>query len=215
MKKINYNNFIMAILAVFCYKCNAQVRDTTCYKKAKGFIENKLPDGICIKKHELIYDFFDNIDFNNDRISDVAIEVGNDGLKNGDQTILVVYRSINDTTYSKFKELDNVYPIWFDNYSRNIELEDPKLNAIKEKYEGRNPLRKLEMVNNRIILNLKYDVGYEYIYEFTFNNEKQDWLLSKYIIWDLNENIKSEEDNGYLNTSVSEFNYFKFITGEY
>ena len=211
MKKL-----ILVLTVIICCSCNAQQKkDSVCYKNSRGFIENKLPNDICVKKDEMIYSLFNKFDFNNDGLTDVAIEKGNKNLKDGNQTDLVIYEKINDSTYTKFRALNNVYPIWFDVYDSSVKLDDSALNDIKEYYEMGDPLRVIELVENKIILNLKGDAVTDYILTFTYLKEKKDWILSKYIEFDLNNNVKKPYSNDRLNTSISDFSYLEFLNGEY
>lgn len=48
---------ITGTIIIYSTCCLAQQneKDTSCYQKSKGFIENRLPDDVCIGKGELIY----------------------------------------------------------------------------------------------------------------------------------------------------------------
>jgi len=201
---------------MICITCNAQQKemDTICYQKSKGFIKNRLPGDICIGKGELIYTLFDKFDFNSDGLQDLAIEKGGNKLVNGMQTVLIVYQKVNDSRYTKFKEFGNVYPLWFENYHPHVKVNDPQLDAIKEYYEG-NPLRWIELVDNKIVLTLNGDVVTEYILTYTYSNEKKDWLLTDYVEYNLHNNVKKPFPSDKTGTSISEFSYLKFMNGEY
>lgn len=203
-------------IIIFCCACNAQQKeqDSICYQRSKGFIQNRLPDDVCIDKGELIYTLFDRFDFNIDGLQDLAIEKGNEELVNGLQTELVIYQKVNDSAFTKFRELDNVYPLWFEDYSPHIKVNEPELDSIKEYYEG-NPLRRIELVNNRIVLNLNGDAVTECILTFTYSNEKEDWFLTDYVEYDLHNNEKKPYPSDKIGTSISEFSYLKFLNGEY
>jgi len=203
-------------IIIFCCACNAQQKeqDIICYQKSKGFIKNRLPDDICIGKGELIYTLFDRFDFNIDGLQDLAIEKGDEELVNGLQTELVIYQKVNDSTFAKFRELDNVYPLWFEDYRPHIKVNEPELDSIKEYYEG-NPLRWIELVDNKIVLTLNGDVVTEYILTYTYSNEKEDWLLTDYIEYILHNNEKKPYPTDKIGTSISEFSYLKFLNGEY
>ena len=78
-----------------------------------------------------------------------------------------------------------------------------------------NPLRSINLEGNKIILNLKGDSVTEYILTYTFSKENQDWILSNYMEFDLNKNIKRFYPNDRLNTTISDFSYLDFLNGEY
>lgn len=209
--------FITIGVFIACFFCNAQVNQTNkyCYQNVWAkWIENELPESICIKEDEMIYGLFKKFDFNIDGIQDLAIEKGGDELVNGLQTELVVYQKVNDSTFIKFRELDNVYPLWFEDYDPSVKIGDPKIDTVKEYYE-RNPLRRIELVYNTIVLNLNGDAVTEYILTYTYSNEIKDWFLTDYIEYDLYNNEKKHYPSDKIGTSISEFSYLKFMNGEY
>lgn len=144
----------------------------------------------------------------------MAIEKGGDELVNGMQTKLVVYQKVNDSTFTEFRELDNVYPLWFEDYHPHIKVNDPQLDSIKEYYEG-NPLKWINLMENKIELTLNGDAVTEYILTYTFSKEKEDWLLTDYVEYDLNNNEKKPYPSDMIGTSISQFSYIKFMNGEY
>lgn len=208
---------ILALTIMICCSCKAQQKkqDTICYQKARGFIENRLPNDICIEKDELIYTLFDKFDFNSDGLQDIAVKIGKKKRKNGDSRKFSIYQKVNDSTYTKFRVLNNIYPLWFEDYRSSVKLEDPNLNALKQQYEMGNPLQQVKLIENKIVLNLNADVGYKYVLTFTFSSEKQDWLLTEYLEYDTFNDTKTPYPNEKLNTSISEFSYFGFLNGEY
>ncbi|WP_298782675.1 hypothetical protein [uncultured Polaribacter sp.] len=213
MKKL-----ILVLIIMSCYSCNAQQKknESNCNRNSWAkWIENELPETICVQKGEMIYSLFNEFDFNSDGLQDIAIKIGKKERKNGDVRKLSVYKKVNDSIYTKFKTLNNIYPIWFNDYDSSVKLKDPKLNKIKEYYEMGNPLRKLTLEKSKITLNLKGDSVTEYILTFIFSKEKQDWLLSNYIEFDLNNNTKRPYLTERLNTSISDFTYLEFLNGEY
>ncbi|GAB4514894.1 MAG: hypothetical protein Tsb004_23410 [Allomuricauda sp.] len=209
--------FITIGVFIACFSCNAQENQTSkyCYQNVWAkWIENELPESICIKEDEMIYGLFKKFDFNIDGMQDLAIEKGGDELVNGLQTELVVYQKVNDSTFIKFRELDNVYPLWFEDYDPSVKIGDPKIDTVKEYYEG-NPLRRIELVDNIIVLNLNGDVVTEYILTYTYSNEKEDWFLTDYVEYDLHNNVKKPYPSDNIGTSISEFSYVEFMNGEY
>jgi len=209
---------ILVLITMICYSCNAQQKksNTECYQNSWAkWIENELPETICVQKDEMIYHLFNKFDFNSDGLLDVAIEKGGNKLTDGMQTELVMYQQINDSTYTKYRTLDNVYPLWFDDYDSPVKLDDSALNDIKEYYEMGDPLRRIELVENKIILNLKGDAVTDYILTFTYSKEKKDWILSNYIEFDLHNNIKTPYPSDKIGTSISEFSFIEYLNGEY
>jgi len=209
---------ISATILIICYSCNAQQKkiEKECYKTSWAkWIENELPESICVQKENMIYHLFKDFDFNQDGLKDLAIERGKKKLIEGMKTYLVIYKKVNDSTYVKFKTLDNIYPLWFSSYETTSNLKDSILNNPKQSYEMGNPLQEIEMLDNRIIMNLNADVGYKYILIFTFSKERNDWVLSEYLEYDVYMDIKTPYPNNKIGSSISDFSYEKFINGEY
>jgi len=206
------------MLVLICFSCSVKKTATVnshCYRNSYGFLEDNLPLDICIEKNKVIYNLFDKFDFNGDGLLDIALEIGDNSLINGMQTELVIYKKNFDNTYTKFRSLNNVYPIWFANYEPTIKLKNEELNTIKQHYKMGNPLNELEVLDNKIVLNLNADVGYKYSLMFTYDANINDWLLSDYIMFDIfNDTKKTYQSNKY-NTSIKEFSYFNFIDGLY
>ncbi|MEC7263581.1 MAG: hypothetical protein VXW38_07555 [Bacteroidota bacterium] len=83
-----------------------------CYQNAwTKWIENELPESICVQKENMIYHLFKDFDFNQDGLKDIAIESGGKELIEGMKTDLVIYKKVNDGTFVNFKTLDNIYPL--------------------------------------------------------------------------------------------------------
>ena len=203
-------------IIIICCACNAQQKNNEkCLKTSWAkWIESKLPESICVQENEMIYYLTDNFDYNKDGLNDIAIKVGKRERKNGDVRKLVIYQKVNDSVFTKFRELDNVYPLWFEDYSPHIKVNEPELDSIKEYYEG-SPLRWVKLVDNRIVLTLNGDVVTEYILTYTYSNEKEDWFLTDYIEYDLHNNVKKTYPSDKTGTSISEFSYIKFLNGEF
>ena len=129
MKKI-----FLGLIAITCYSCIAQHKkaNNVCNQNSSAkWIENELPETICIEKDEMIYNLFNEFDFNNDELFDIAIEKGSEKLRDGEQVELVFFKKINDSTFTKFRTFKNIYPVWFNEYDSSDKLEDSTLNEIK------------------------------------------------------------------------------------
>ncbi|RIV68908.1 hypothetical protein [Flagellimonas aequoris] len=209
---------ILMLIIFFCCSCNAQQKKAVkeCYKTSWAkWIENELPESICVSKNEMIYHLFDEFDFNNDGLIDVAIKLGNKDRKNGDLRKLCIYQKVNDSTFTKFREFDNIYPLWFEDYHPDVKVNDPKLDSIKEYYEMGDPLKDIDLVDNKIMLVLKEDAVTECLITFTYSNEKKDWLLTTYVEYNFHNNTKNPYPTDKIGTSISEFSYIKYLNGEY
>jgi len=77
------------------------------------------------------------------------------------------------------------------------------------------PAGGIELVDNKIVLTLNGDAVTEYILTYTYSNEKEDWLLTDYIEYDLHNNVKKPFPSDKIGTSISEFSYLKFMNREY
>jgi hypothetical protein len=209
--------FVILGILFASISCRAQEKPSNneCYKNTWAkWIKNELPQSICVGENEMIYYLTDDFDFDKDGLNDIAIKIGKKERKNGDVRKLFIYQKINDSTFTKFRELDNVYPLWFEDYDPSVKVGDSKIDAVKEYYEG-NPLRWIELVDNKIKLTLNGDVVTEYILTYTYFGSKEDWILTDYVEYDLHNNVKKPFLSDKIGTSISEFSYIKFLNGEF
>lgn len=204
---------------IVCFSCQSQkaILQLDCNRDTWAkWIRKKLPNSICVEQDKMVYNLYDDFDYNSDAMKDVAIEIGRKKLSTDNINTLVFYKQLKDSTFVKYKELNNIYPTWFSNYSLSAEEKDTKFNVTKELYGGNNPLIGLELKQDLIILNLIGDAVTEYYLTFKYSLDNHDWFLIKYKELDKTSNIRLPYTNtNKLNTSITKFNYKDFFYGLY
>ena len=169
MSYINVTRISTLLLLSFIYfQCYAQ--QDSCYQQSwTKRIAKKLPASVCIDKEEIIYQFFSDFDFNQDGLSDIAIKVGKKKKSNGDTLKLKIFKQLVDSTFVEFMQLNNIFPIYFEKYSLDYNVQDKGLLKIKDRYQETYPLEHLKLEDNYISIRMIADATATFHLLYTYN----------------------------------------------
>jgi hypothetical protein len=204
----------LLLLSFICFHCCAQ--QDSCYQNSwTKRIAKKLPANVCINKEETIYQFFSDFDFNKDGLSDIAIKAGKSKKSNGDTLKLTIFRQLIDSTFVEFMQLDNIFPIYFEKYSLDYNIQDEGLLKTKNRYQEAYPLEHLKLEDNYISIRMIADATASFHLLYTYSTPEKDWLLTEFSI--VNEEIDTviNHDTFRLGTSILDFSYFDYIEGNF
>lgn len=143
-----------------------------------------IPKEVCIPNEYLIYYINSReepIDFNQDGLDDFICSVIKKNEKIGDTSFLIFYKRNADSTFTFFKQFDNILPIRFEQDNYNPYLQDEKLKKIFDCYGTPSPLYSLDIKSDSIII--VQDIGAveeKILYVFKFDSFLNDWKLIKH-----------------------------------
>ena len=206
-------NLLLLVLSLHV-SCMAQQAD--CNKKSwTKKIRKALPSDICLSDSTMAYLLFSDFDYQSDHLNDIAIKVGNERIKDGDTVILEIYAQQSDSTFTKSKILDNIYPIYFKNYSLDYEIESSGLLKLKNRYQGFNPLEEMELKGSNFILRMLSDATTSFILTYKYSSNKKDWLLDKFELYDHYSEEVTEKTTSRIGSEIGKFNYFDYLEGRF
>lgn len=196
--------FILIIL-------RGHAQQSTCNNKtSSNYLQKYVPKGICIPKGKVIdriYSVDDTVDFNKDGYSDLVFSYSKDAnkLTDGDSSFLVFYAMNRDSTYTLFKQYNNILPVHFDPNQNPVHIRDKKLNKILECYETLAPLLYLDIKADSVVI-MRYLATIEKKkYVFKFNSKLKDWELNE--MWYLAGDHYVESFPVVPNFTLSNFSY--------
>jgi len=206
---------ILSICFLFILSIVSYGQDTDCNQLTKGAIRN-VPKDVCIPYGYQITKVFKCEDLNLDGSDDYVFTYTKIKPADGDTTYLGIYYTTSDTTHILKHVYTNLYPIIFGNYGYsdyNMKL-PKKLKDILAIYHGNYPLNWIKFLEGKIELSIIQAYNESLVLHFTYDQEKDDWLLS--------ETEFNEEYNDQTSTtrteykrderiSIKDFNYFDWL----
>lgn len=214
IKKGAASTLVSLALFLFCSSCLAQ-NSSTCNRDVRREKYLKvIPENICFPKGYLLSNVYESTDVDSDGLDDLVFKLKKSEIQNGDTALLMVYKQMVDSTFILIKELNNLFPLYFDSYDLDNDLGDERLNTVKNRYHGMHPLLKdLIIQDSNLTLRLFADVGYEYFYYYVFDNDANDWLLKEIVEYDTFEEEGKVRESPSVGTSIKEFSYFRYVEG--
>lgn len=125
--------------------------------------------------------------------------------------MLEIYTQQPDSSFTKFKTLNNIYPIYFENYSLDYEIENEDLSKLKDRYQGFNPLEELKVEHNKIVLKILSDATTSFILTYTYSSKKANWFLDKFELYDHNSERVIEDSTRLIGSGIDSFDYFDYL----
>lgn len=206
---------LLILLISVSFSCQAQ-NQTDCNRSVRlKFYSTQIPDGICLKEGYQFSYLYNQADVTSDEMEDFITQWRRQNIKDGDTLYLNIYQQTDSGNYELLSTLDNLYPIYFKDYSFEYDVADSLLNELKGSYNGIDPLNQLEFSEGKILIHLQPGVVDHYFLYYRYKLEDKDWYLER--------RIYSEEDyEGYLNEvtneylwdqklSIDKFNYFDYL----
>ncbi len=121
-------------------------------------------------------------DLTNDAIQELVIKLEKQKIKDGDKSILQIYKKSTKGIYELYRTLDNVYPMYFKSYALDYKANDSTLNEIQGRYSSAEYSEVL-LGENTLILKFHSEATMGYNFHYVFDKQKQDWLLQKIEEW--------------------------------
>lgn len=171
---------------------------------------NKMPKEVCLPKGKYhVTHIYEKTDINDDGFDDFLFKYSKNPLEDGDTIYVSVYTQNPDSTFSYFRNFDNLYPLYFQGYNSLYEPKEERLRLIHKKYGNEYLLLNLEFRNNRIIITRKMDAEYNLVIFYKYSKELKNWVYEK-----CEENLKyhgisSPYDlSKKLGPTIDNFTYF-------
>jgi len=213
---MNKSQILFSIITLaILFSCQAQDQ-TDCNQAVRlKFYSNRIPKGICLKEgYEFSY-IYDEMDVNNDGFKDFLFQWRKRDIQDGDTLYFSVYQQLDSTKYKLVKSFDNLYPIYFKDYSLEYNVKDSLLNELQGQYGGMYPLNQLEFGDGKILIHLQPGVVDHYFLHYRYNHESKNWYLEYRIYSEEDyEGKLYEVSNEYLwdkKLSIEKFNYFDYL----
>jgi hypothetical protein len=199
-------------LLLFC-SIAVTAQDVDCNQKVwppRKHTHTYIPQSVCIPEGMFNYItyVYDGIDINGDGLEDFICDWNLKPLHDGDTLYLSVFFQNPDSTFSHFKTLTNLYPIYFESYSDSYVPEDTSLLALHKKYGDFTPKKDLTIEKDAIIITMYLDADADLRVTYKFDKTINNW---KYVkceeVW-LDESRPSLHDMpGAFGPTIDDFTY--------
>ena len=171
--------------------------------------EKLIPKQVCIPSGYLIYNIYEQTDFNGDGLKDFFFKWGNAELKDGDTLFVSIYNQNPDSTFTHFKTFNNLYPIYFKEYGLNYKPVNKELDDLHKKYEGEYQFLELEFKKGLISLLIKYEAKVELEINYQYDLIKRNWIYQDAELHDFALNKTSKIDlSKKVGPTINDFTYF-------
>lgn len=167
-----------------------------------------LPKEVCIPKGYLISNIYESTDINGDSLPDFIFKWRKPELQDGDTLYISIYLQNSDSTFSYFRTFNNLYPIYFKDYSRDYVPPKSALIALHKKYEGEDQFLELKFEQNLITLKIEYAAKEDLWVQYYYDKSKKDWLYQKAEIHDYWEKVTPIDLSEKIGPSINNFTYF-------
>ena len=208
------SRFLLMLLFVeltIGYHVNAQDSVTSGCNRSVRFNQylEKLPKEVCLPQgNYFVFGIFDKTDVNNDGLDDCIFCWCKYPYNDGDTTFVSFYKQNSDSTYSLFKTLDNLYPIYLKSYNDLYTPKEEELRIIQKNYYYRYPLYELKIEKDKIIIELKNDAESNLIITYQYDKDLKNW---KYIdcieSFFYNDGINKLDFSNELGPTIDNFKY--------
>jgi hypothetical protein len=204
---------IMLLFVELIIGCHVNAQDTMtsgCNRSVDyPSLLKDLPKDICLRypKDQIKY-IHKKTDINGDGLDDCVIKYGRTELKDGDTLFTAIYFQNEDSTYTLFKTLDNLYPINLKSYNRLYSPKEESLKILQKKYRYEYLLYKLTIEKDKIIFLLKNDAESDLIITYKYKNEIKNWIYFDCIeSFHNNNGINKIDLSDELGPTIDNFNY--------
>lgn len=150
-------------------KCNQQV--------STKWLKNKIPNSVCIPNNQHIREIKSKKDINKDKLNDFIITHSKINAKDRDTLFVSIYTQNTDSTYSLKKTLGNLYPIILNDYNSDLYINDSLSGVFVTGYNGIYPLKKLEFLEEEVVLKINIGAGETMVFHFIYRNTEDNWFL--------------------------------------
>jgi len=168
----------------------------------------RIPKDICIPSNYLISNIYESTDVNGDSLPDFIFKWRKPELQDGDTFYVTIYIQNPDSTFTNFRTFNNLYPIYFKDYSRDYISPNSALAALQKKYEGEDPFVELKFEGKLITLKIKYATKEDLWIQYSYDKSKKDWLYQKAEIHNYWEKITPMDLSDKIGPSIKNFTYF-------
>lgn len=201
---------IILLLFISCYTYG---QNPECNQLTTGG-KREVPKDVCIPDGYNIREIFKCEDVNLDGLDDYAFTYTKIKPADGDTTYLGIYYATSDTTFALKKVYTNLYPIIFIRYDLAYVVKDSLLNEIQGRYNGNYPLNWIKFLDGKIKLSIIQAYNESLVLNFTYDMEKDDWLLKETefnVEYDEQVKTTKTEYKGDEQISINDFNYFEWL----
>jgi hypothetical protein len=169
-----------------------------------------LPKEVCIPKGNYhITEVYEKIDLNDDGFEDFIFDWNKNPLQDGDTIYVTIYFQNSDSTFSYFRTFNNLYPIYFKDYSLEYPPKVESLKVIHKKYEGENQFLNLSFEKNLITLKIKNEAKEDLWVQYYYDKSKKDWLYLKAELHDYAlDKVTPIDLSDKIGPSINNFTYF-------
>lgn len=177
-----------------------------------NFLKSKLDSGICIPNGYQIMEIYET-DLNDDGLTDKVLRWQKIKLLDGDTIFYSIYTKMNDGTLRLFKKLDNLEPLYFNNYfSKSGET---FYDSIKSIYSYPTT-SEVEFNTKTISLKFYIDAATVKKLFFTYSTQEKTWILTREIQWFAPMQNKEDHKQDYDRASktpmrIDDFDMLKYI----
>ena len=209
-------NTTLTFLVVLFYAsaCDGQ-EQSNCYQSTKyKSLEKKIPADICLTSGELEFEEITFTDFDNDGLEDFIAKWQPKKLTDGDTLQVSAYRQYSAGRYKLYKTWNNLYPIYFKDYSLEYAVKDSLLNEVKANYPGY-PTKEVKFSEDKLLLHFEAGLGSHYFLHYRYDSTKGNWYLERriYSESDHEGNLHQVSSENLMDQfqSIDEFNYFDYL----
>jgi hypothetical protein len=174
-------------------------------------LASTIPLDICIPNGFIIDEIYDSTDVDGDRLAEYIFSWRRDSLVNGDTIFVSIYHNEGNKKFTHLRTLPNLFPIYFHSYSILYNNFDRSLGPIFKKFNGWNPLQKLDILKSNITIQMERSAGEGLLFTYTYRDN--DWILTELNEWeeDALGTFTTKAANGdRINTSITRFNYLDY-----
>jgi hypothetical protein len=151
-----------------------------CNKKTRRKPKHPLPEAVCVPENYIISRVYIPEDLNGDGLKDYIFKYRKENLENGDTIFSAIYFQNSDKTYSLGRTFDNLYSLYFMDYTIETYNSLPeRLKSIRDRYYGVDPFQSIKFKKNTIEIEFKIDAMESWTFIFTYSVIKKDWIYTR------------------------------------
>ncbi|MDM8161513.1 hypothetical protein QUH73_16955 [Labilibaculum sp. K2S] len=205
------NKSIVILFVLLSHFLHVNAQNCDCNQKVwlRSF-KKLLPKEVCIKQGNYhITEIYNKVDLNDDGLMDFICDWNRYPLQDGDTIFVSIYIQNIDSTYSHVKTFDNLYPIYFKDYSLDYVPDNPALVDVHRMYNDQSPFLKLTFEKNTIKIVMTADAESNLIITYSYNRSLKGWSYyeSQYYFFNIDE-YQFRDYSEELGPLIDNFTYF-------